>query len=252
MADLLFKGGGLRGSVYLQSVFLQRADLARRKPSAGDEIIPFDLAAALRGGPDGQIPLRQGDEIVVYERAVTQPVRQEERFVEISGAVKEPGRFQYHDGMTLEDLLLRAGGFREDAFLRYAEVTRPIHEETAEGQNATRIEVSLTPMTDLASTELDTDILAMVDTCNVLATARRVELQHRDRVYIRTNPAFVEQRIVSVRGEVRYPGDYTLLHERETLAQVVHRAGGARPTGYEVEGNLFEAARRSSSGWSVH
>lgn len=243
VADLLERGGGLRDAVFLNEVFLERADLVRvNRDGRSTEIMPFDLQAALDGRGVAGTALRAGDQIVIYEAAIVEPVRPEERFVEVSGAVKNPGQYIYHDNMTLEDVLMRAGGFREDAFTQRAEVTRSIWTETNEGQQATQIDVPLGGSSQLGATG-GMDIMASLDTATVLEGARTFHLQHRDHVFIRQNPVFVEQATVSVLGEVAFPGEYTLLRQNETLGEVIRRAGGVLPTGYEKGGKLLRGGQ---------
>lgn len=64
-------------------------------------------------------------------------------------------------------------------------------------------------------------------------------LQHRDQVYVRLDPRFRPQQTVTLRGEVRFPGTYTLLRENETLSEVIERAGGLTPRAYPRGGQLL-------------
>ncbi len=226
--DLLFLGGGLFDKEFLREVYLERADLIRKVEQGTREIIiPFNLAEALRNEGAGRALLQPGDRLHIYPIDV-QEIR--EKFVTISGAVKNPGQYHWQENMTLEDLILRAGGFTEDALLDWAEVTRlpkgadPDHFE----QLAVRIQVPMAEDMD----DVEAVSFALDDTTRALRGARTFRLQHRDRVYIRSNPAFRPQQTVTVSGEVWYPGTYTILRENETLADVLERAGGVRPTGY--------------------
>lgn len=226
--DLLFLGGGLWDEEFRKEVYLERADLIRQAEHGLQElIIPFNLEEALRNEGAGQALLQPGDRIRIYPVDV-QEIR--EKFVVISGAVKNPGRYRWQENMTMEDLILRAGGFTEDALLDWAEVTRlpkgadPNRFE----QLAVRIQVPMIEGLD----DVEAVSFALDDTARALRGARTFQLQHRDRVYIRSNPTFRPQQTVTVSGEVWYPGVYTILRENETLADVLERAGGVRPTGY--------------------
>ena len=50
-------------------------------------------------------------------------------------------------------------------------------------------------------------------------------LQSRDTILIKSIPQFAQPRTIILKGEVRYPGEYTF-REGETLKEVVQRAGG--------------------------
>ena len=65
--------------------------------------------------------LYDGDVIQVVEKAKTR----RKNFVEITGdGVRQPGAYEYQDGMTIADLVARAGGFYEDAILDNAVFVR--------------------------------------------------------------------------------------------------------------------------------
>lgn len=244
--DLLFRGGGLRDPEYLKDVFLERADLYRRSLDGSKErIIPFDLASALEGHGIANDHLMPGDTIRVYEAAVEEL---RDRWIVISGAVKYPGEYRYRDGMHLQDIILQAGGFTEDAYREHVEVTRAIVSIDGGRDRARRIEVPLAANFSFADFRTGGGALQIAsregaplltaDSLSVTA-ADDFELQHRDRVYVRAIPNFKEQETVFVSGEVRFPGEYTLLHENETLTSVIHRAGGALPSGYTRGGKLI-------------
>ena len=231
VGDLLFKGGGLTDDEYLKDVFLDRADLYRESEDGRSErVIPFHLGEALNGNGFASEILRPGDQIRIY------PVDVEvlrDRFVEVSGAVKSPGRYEFRDNMTLKDIILQAEGFQEGAFLEAVEVTRR-PEVNGEEVRARTLQVGLAP-----GGTADRVSFAVDDTVQALQAAGRFQLQHRDRIFVRTDPSFQEQETITVRGEVRFPGEYTLLRENETLFDVINRAGGVRATGYPKGGRLF-------------
>lgn len=234
VADLLFKAGGLQDDEFLKTVFLERADLLRESADgARREIIPFDLGGVLEGtSAFASETLRPSDEIRVYSDRVE---RIQDRFITVTGAVNEPGQIRYFDGMTLEDALLQVEGFREDAFLGEVEVTRTDVGEDRVGRSRQRAQSRRVPLQPDAPAATDDPASAQVQAMNA---ARTYTLEHRDRVFVRSDPDFREQRTVTVRGEVTFPGDYTLLSDNETLGSVIERAGGARPTGYIAGGRL--------------
>jgi len=233
VADLLFKAGGLQDDEFLKTVFLERADLLRESVDGSrQEIIPFDLGSVLDGtSAFARETLQPADEIRVYSDRVQ---RIQDRFITVTGAVNEPGQIRYFDGMTLEDALLQVEGFREDAFLGAVEVTRADPGTGRVGTSRERARSRRVP--------LQADPAAVDDSVNervrAMNAARTYALEHRDRVFVRSDPNFREQRTVTVRGEVQFPGDYTLLSDNETLGSVIERAGGPRATGYIAGGRL--------------
>ena len=231
--DLLMQGGGLGDDEFLKDVFLGRADLYRVSPDGGRErVIPFHLGDALDGDGMAARPLQPGDEIRVYSATVE---RLEERFVQVTGAVKDPGEYTYRDNLTLKDIILQAGGFAEGASLREVEVTRMVQRRDDDRMRARTIRV---PLAGGSTRRADSVSFSVRDTVQALREASAFGLQHRDRIYVRTDPNFQPQETVAVSGEVRFPGEYTLLRDNERLSDVIERAGGIRSTGYPEGGRL--------------
>ncbi len=219
VVNLLLKGGGLNDPEFLKNVFRERADLFRKSPDGrSEEIIPFHLGEALAGEGFANEQLQPGDEIRIYPLEV-EVLR--EPYVEISGAVKREGQYRFRDGMSLEDLILQAGGFEEGAYLREVEVTR-LDSARENAELATSIQVPF-----LAVDQSSTPSFGMSDSLNLrVRPARQFKLRHLDRVYVRKDPNFREQQFVTITGEVQFPGTYTLLRENETLTEIIRRAGG--------------------------
>ena len=230
--DLLLRGGGLMDEQYRKKVFMERADLFRVSPDGSrEEVIPFHLGDALQDSDASRRALRAGDEIRVYPATVE---RLEKRYIQVSGAVKEPGELVFQDNMTLRDALLQAGGFSEGASLEAVEVTRMAPDGEDRGRRAVPISVPLAD--EAARGPVDCSVR---DTSRVLQAGDGVQLQRRDRVFVRQSPSFQPQRTIVLNGEVVFPGEYTLLRENERLSSVIQRAGGVRPTGYLKGGRLL-------------
>jgi protein involved in polysaccharide export with SLBB domain len=232
--DLLLRGGGLADSTYLKTVLRSRADLYRETEDGRSErVIPFNLARALNGQGMAEKSLHPGDRIRVY------PLRTEvnlDRFVEISGAVKDPGRYDYQENLTVKDVILKANGFEEDVYLKEVQIARPKKEE--KGMRTIRVPLD-------GPTDAPEDVrFTADDTTRALQAAATVPIQHRDRVLVRSDPAYSDRDFVTLRGEVRFPGDYALRGEGEKLSSVLERAGGVTPTGYPGGGQLVRDGER--------
>ncbi|MEF8866684.1 MAG: SLBB domain-containing protein, partial [Salinibacter sp.] len=243
--SLLLQGGGLTDDEYLKDVFLGRADLFRVSDDGEEErVLPFHLGDALAGEGMADRTLRPEDEIRVYPATVQ---RLDEQFVRISGAVQDTGRYAFRDNMTLKDAILQANGFAEGASLRQVTVTRMVEREGQEGQRASTVEVPL------VERDLDPENVnfSVRDTARALKAADDFQLQHRDRIFIRQNPAFQPQQTVAVQGEVQYPGEYTLLRDNERLSSVIQRAGGVLSTGYLKGGRLVRPEAQADQDFQV-
>ena len=151
-------------------------------------------------------------------------------YVTVVGAVRNPGRVPYRDGMTMRDLVLLANGVTEDADLREAEIAR--REVTGDpGTLATTIRVPL-----------DSSLHAPTGTDGVAADSNRarggpagvpdVVLQPYDNVLIMRQTGWELQRLVYLTGQVKHPGRYALLNKTERLSDLIQRAGGLTDQAY--------------------
>ncbi len=82
----------------------------RLEPDSTHRVIQAALRDTL-GTPVQDIALQDGDSIHVYSLTEFRP----KRYITIGGAVQKGGQFPYHDGMTLRDAVLLAGGLSDGA-----------------------------------------------------------------------------------------------------------------------------------------
>lgn len=233
--DLLFKGKGLFDSESKEKVYLKRADLVRRTDNGRNSIvIPFNLEQALENKRFGTTKLQPFDEIKIYPNTVELI---DDKFVVINGAVKNPGRYEFNENMTLEDILITAGGFLESSSLTKVEVSRLVKPEKAESK-------SLQFFWPLLGDELGNEFYhpSLADTLFTLAG--NYKLEHRDYIYVRTNEFFETQQEIVLQGEVRFPGSYSLITENESLSSVIERAGGITSEGYPLGATLNRGGQK--------
>ena len=222
--DLLFKAGGLFDAEYLEQVHLDRADLIRRSVDGRTtEVISFNLEEALQEEGFGLEILQPYDNIRIYPNTVQLIT---DKFVIIEGAVKNPGRYSYDEGMSLEDLLLKAQGFNENAFIGRVEITR-VEEPITNQQKAKPIIHNLINNSTEQFQFYSNDLF-----WSLMDKAAQFNLKHMDRVYVRINPNFEFQQTVLVNGEVEFPGSYAILSSNESLRSVIERAGGLTDEAY--------------------
>ncbi len=229
--DLLFRGGGLLDAEFLKSVYLERADLFRKLPDGRTErIIPFDLSEALSQRGSGLRLLQPEDSIQVYPLTVDVV---QDRFVSIFGSVYKPGRYRFKDDMSVEDIILQAGGLTEGAYGDIVEVARALR-ETPSGEREV-----VTHRVQLGGSGQDRRIDFTLGTNGSSSEARDFKLMHRDVVFVRLDPNFRPLETVTITGEVKFPGTYALVSADEKLSSVIERAGGILPTGYAKGGRFM-------------
>jgi protein involved in polysaccharide export with SLBB domain len=173
-------------------------------------IRPFNLREAMEHDADDDLPLQKLDEITV--RSIWEI--QERHTVAISGSVREPGTYEYLQGMTIMDLIFRAGGLKESAYKQEAEVAR----------------VDSSTITMKKSAEVYR--VAISGNYGVHSPDSTFKLQRMDQVFVRQIPDWQMQRNVKITGEVMYPGVYSLQEQNERLSSVLQRAGGLKLSAY--------------------
>lgn len=199
LGQLIKNADGLRGEAYLE-----RASILRTYDDMSTEIIPVNLRELLAGNiPD--IPLQREDQV----RVATIYDLQEESYVRINGEVKNPGTFPYARNMSVEDLVVLAGGLREAANVRDVEIARRTSED---GAFSELIPVQLDPQTGLS--------------------VNPVTLQPFDQVTIRRKANFALDKMVQVEGQVNSPGIFSIRNAEERISDLINRAGGLTAYAY--------------------
>jgi protein involved in polysaccharide export with SLBB domain len=216
LSDALRAAGGTKPDAYLGQVAITRLQ---------PDSTRLQLRAMLRdttGVVVSDLTLADDDVITVYSLTTFRP----RRFVAIGGSVVRSGRYPYHEGMTLRDLVLLAGGMREGAWIREAEIARmPVTFELGVTAQTLRV-------------PLDSTYLART---SATPSASEVRLEAYDNVLIMQQPEFSLPRSVVITGEVRYPGRYALRNKRERVSDLIQRAGGLTPEA-AVDGAYFARA----------
>lgn len=228
--DALKAAGGPKPDVFLGQVLVERVrpDLSR-----------VQLRAALRdtsGAVIGDFPLAEDDVVQLFSLSDFRP----DRYVTIGGAIRNGGRFGYREGMTMRDLVLLAGGVQESAYLKEAEIARLPKDRAGQA-------TAITMRVPLDSTYLFERIAgaAYLGAPGLPAAARgapEVQLKPYDNVMIMEQPSWELQRIVTVSGEVKFPGQYALKTRSERVADLIERAGGLTSEAYP-EGSVFTRSR---------
>ncbi len=205
LTDLIDLAGGLKDDTYLG-----RAQIIRLNPlDLSHSLVPVSLLA-------GDDPLlAEYDEIKVFSVAEFR----DRRFVTIYGAVHNPGVYEFRDDMTLRDLVIRAGGLRDDAYVLEAEVARIASQADSTGD-----------FVEITNVPLDSSYVISAE--GQAQIAPDVDLARYDNVFIRHRPGWELQRTVTVTGQVQFPGKYALRQKDERLGSVMERVGGLMPEAY--------------------
>ncbi len=209
LTDLINLSGG-----FLATAWNNRIQLNRYNNNNEKKI--YDL------NPDSlSFKLQDGDIIKIYPIHST-----EEKLITIEGNVKRPGKFEFKEGMKLNDIINSYDFLEKDTYLKYAIIYR-INEK---GQKVHLIPFNLDSIIQNPS------------------YSNNLELKNRDKVVIYNRDFFEPERIISIGGAVTQPGDYNLFHNMH-IKDLVLASGGLNISASSIKGELY---RRTFISDSVH
>lgn len=178
-----------------------------------DRVTEDGRVIAIESTLDGsaeEMRLRPGDVISVFEAV---PDRKN---VRLSGAVERSGVYAAGKELNVSGLIGLSGGLKPYAYRKHAELTRVT--PTPTGPETKKI---------------------LVDLERALAgdMAHDIVLNDNDYLFIRTVPEWELYRTVAIKGQVKFPGTYTI-EKGETIHALISRAGGFTDKAY-LKGTVF-------------
>lgn len=205
---LIQNADGVRGEAYLE-----RASILRTNEDLSTEVLTVNLRDVLRGTVEDI--LLQREDVV---RIASIYDLKEEFYVQVTGEVKKPGTYPYSKQMTVEDLIILAGGLREAANTEDIEIARRIEN----------------PESGVFSTLIPTSInqdLSVSNGSEVLIPF--------DNVIIRRRPNFTLEKMIFIEGQVNSPGAFAVQSAKERISDVINRAGGLTDFAYPKGATLI-------------
>jgi len=199
ISDLIAQADGLKEDAYTN-----RATIVRFKSDLTTEVANVNLAKALAGDIDANISLKKEDIVTVY--SILDFV--EEYKITIDGEIKKPGIYDYHENLTLNDLLVQAGGLTGSASKR-VEVARMMKSDEIDDANPNRVQ--------LFNLEITADNNEQI---------KNFEMKPFDVVNIRRMAVYEKPEMVTISGAVAYAGKYVLANKKEKIYDIIQRAGG--------------------------
>ena len=141
------------------------------------------------------VSLEAGDEIEIFDRTAIR----EQYTVSIDGAVNLDSTYVFEENMTVKDLILIAGGYKDGADRDYVDIFR----ESNDGNPAV-ISVNI-------KDQMQEDLTI---------------LKPFDRVSVRYVSGFTPLKNVAISGEVSHPGQYSLESRTERISDLIDKSGG--------------------------
>lgn len=213
LKKLIAKAEGLK-----EDAFLNRGYITRLGPDLQPQLIAFDVRGIVEGTtPD--ILLQREDQVQISSIFDLK----EEYKVQISGDVRAPGEFPYANNMSLEELIIKAGGLKQSATTERVEISRRVI------NNINQSGLLDSRTAQVFQINIDQDLKVKGES---------FELQPFDIVVVRSAPGYEEQKQVKIEGEVLYPGIYTITRKDERISDLIKRAGGLTELAYQSGASL--------------
>lgn len=202
----------------MDNAFMSRAQIIREKADRTNEILAFSISSILDGSTT-DILLRKNDVVVISD------VREVEKNgdIIIYGYVQNPGHYEYADNMSVEDLILLAGGLSEGASTAKVDIGRRVDNPEATSARDT--------IAQIFSFNIKDGLIA--------DGTPYFTLMPNDVVSVRKSPTYIEQKNINITGEVTFPGQYTLTTNNDRLSDIIKRAGGPTPFA-NIQGALLK------------
>ena len=207
---LIDKAEGLKSDV-----FLNKAYITRTNPDYSTSNISINLKEELK-----TLNFKLEEEDIVNILSLND--LREEKYIEISGEVNSPGIFPYSKNISLQDIILLAGGFNDNATGKRVEINRMLSDEES---NENKISEIL--------------IFDLNKNLNDLTDSMGFEIMPFDQIIIRKNPNFYVQQYARIEGEVKYPGKYAISSKNERISDFLERAGGIKNMAYSKGATLI-------------
>jgi protein involved in polysaccharide export with SLBB domain len=201
LTELLEKAEGVKEHAYLE-----RGIIIRNRDNLMLESVPFSVIDILEGNAD-DIRLRRDDLVrisSIFDMQETFTIR-------VAGAVNSPDRFEYLEGMSLEDAIYLSNGLRDRAAAYRVEVARRVDDD--------EVRSKVNQVAEVFQFEIDENF-------QFRGNDNEFRLQPFDMVFVRTKPNYQDQLTVRIEGEVEYPGEYVLERRDARLTDLLEQAGG--------------------------
>ncbi|MPR36773.1 SLBB domain-containing protein [Salmonirosea aquatica] len=201
-----------------EDAFTGRIYVSRTRADQSVENIPLNLADIINGTAEDLL-LTRLDKVTIPSRFDLA----EQSSVHIQGEVNNPkigdngGNFAYMTNMTLEDVILMAGGFKESAKASQVEVVRRVRNSDPQASDASisqtfRFDVNR----DLSLNGKDSGF----------------PLMPFDEIIVRKSPNYQEQQFITLDGEFLNPGEYGIESKNEKITDLIDRSGGLTNLAY--------------------
>ncbi len=199
----------------ISDTYLEMAHLVRFNNDLTREMFELHLGQALQKNEQDNMVLQPHDSLIIFNK---NNILNAFKSVNILGAVKSPGEYIFYDRMTINELLVQAGGFAKNVYKVKLEVMRVDPQTTSLNKFGNSLEMQ--------------DFVTIEEFGQISQNEKFNTLQPHDIVFVRADPNFKLNQLVNVTGAVTFPGEYALLSPTEHVSDLVKRAGGITQDAY--------------------
>ena len=218
VAKLIEAAGGLR-----EDAFLNRAVLLHRNANKINESESVDLNGIVNGTA-ADVMLRNNYELII----ISSSEMKGELYISVNGEVRAPGKYEFAENLTVEDMILRAGGLTHAASTARVDVSRQIYDPLALEDVEEKVATY--------SFEIKNGF--------VVDGEESFVLQPFDEINVRRSPVYGGIANVEITGEVNFAGKYPITSNNFKLSDLVKVAGGASNKAYLKGATLYRKATK--------
>ncbi len=200
LKQLLHNADGLRKDAYQKriAVYRLKKDLTR-------ETVSLNLSRLLKS--DSDFLLQREDSIHIPS---VFDIR-EKSYLQIEGQVAKPGLYPFTDNIRLGDLIIQAGGMLESASMAHIDIARRVIDTISAKQRNNQL--------------AQTFRFPIGKELKLTDSVKNFKLSPFDHIFIRKSFSYTPQLMVSIVGEVNFPGKYTIQTRNERVSDLIRQAG---------------------------
>ena len=180
--------------------FLLRGLLVRTFDDTNKENIAFSVSEILNGS--STIVLQARDQVRIFNKEELR----EKRTITIAGAVNTPNTFDFVDKLQIEDVIAMSGGLERGADPQVISISRRLKDG------------SFKTLSKVYAVSSDENL--------AINNGTPFYIEPFDVIDVRYSKGYTAQKNVSISGEVKYSGSYTLINKNERISDLIERAGG--------------------------
>ncbi len=209
LLELIKSAEGLTGEA-----FTGRVNVIRTRDDLSVENISINLADMMSGKTEDLL-LRREDQVIIPSKFELR----EAAYINIRGEMNAGPTmsFPYTSNLTLEDAIIKAGGFKESAANAQVEVVRRKRDVNVQSASA--------QVADIFTFSINRDLTVDGNDSHFI-------LEPYDEILVRAASNYQPQTFVTIKGEVVNPGLHGIKNKDEKLSDLLTRAGGLTAQAY--------------------